>query len=89
MTKNVRDAPATRFAMLCHADDGGVAIEYGLVAALIAGAILLALTVLGSALDARFSQVGSGMNGGQALPGGNGGSATSGLGSGNGGGSAS
>ena len=39
-------------------DDSGVtAIEYGLIAALIAVAIIIALTSLGSSLESNFNEV--------------------------------
>jgi pilus assembly protein Flp/PilA len=40
-------------------ESGATAIEYGLIAALVAVAIIVALTFLGTELDAIFSKVGS------------------------------
>ena len=40
-------------------EQGATAIEYGLIAALIAVVIIAALTLLGTNLSAKFSKVGS------------------------------
>jgi pilus assembly protein Flp/PilA len=40
-------------------EDGATAIEYGLIAALIAVAIIGAVTAVGTSLNATFSTVGS------------------------------
>ncbi|HEX4535092.1 MAG TPA: Flp family type IVb pilin [Rhizomicrobium sp.] len=46
-------------------DESGVtAIEYGLIAALIAVAIITIVTTLGSSLSATFTTVNSGLTGG-------------------------
>lgn len=45
--------------VLMQADDGVAAIEYGLLAALIAGVLLIGLSALGSSLNEKFSQVAS------------------------------
>ena len=45
-------------------DDSGVtAIEYGLIAALIAVAIIVALTSLGQSLESNFGEVSSALDG--------------------------
>ena len=43
-------------------ENGVTAIEYGLIAALIAVAIIAALTLLGEALSANFSKIQSSIN---------------------------
>jgi len=43
-------------------ENGATAIEYGLIAALIAVVIIAALTALGAALNTTFSGVASAMN---------------------------
>ncbi|HEY9163819.1 MAG TPA: Flp family type IVb pilin [Magnetovibrio sp.] len=43
-------------------ESGATAIEYGLIAALIAVVIIGALTALGTTLDAKFGAVKSGLN---------------------------
>jgi pilus assembly protein Flp/PilA len=44
-------------------DDSGVtAIEYGLIAALIAVAIIVALTTLGQSLESNFNEVASSLD---------------------------
>lgn len=43
-------------------EQGATAIEYGLIAALVAVAIIAALLFLGSALNGIFSQVGTELN---------------------------
>jgi pilus assembly protein Flp/PilA len=43
-------------------DAGVTAIEYGLIAALVAVAIILALTTLGQSLEANFNEVSSAMD---------------------------
>lgn len=42
---------------LINDESGATAIEYGLIAALVAVAIIAALTALGSSLDTLFSNV--------------------------------
>ena len=44
-------------------ESGATAIEYGLIAALIALAIMVGATQLGSALNAKFSGIASTLNG--------------------------
>ena len=45
-------------------DDSGVtAIEYGLIAALIAVAIIIALTTLGTSLESNFNEVSTALDG--------------------------
>jgi Flp pilus assembly pilin Flp len=51
---------------LLQAEDGGAAIEYGLLAALIAGVLLMGLSALGSTLNGNLSQLGSGMTAAQS-----------------------
>jgi len=43
-------------------ETGATAIEYGLIAALIAVVIIGALTVLGTTLDAKFNEVSNSLN---------------------------
>lgn len=43
-------------------EDGATAIEYGLIAALIAVAIITAVTAVGSNLDTTFSEVASALS---------------------------
>ena len=43
-------------------DSGVTAIEYGLIAALIAVAIIIALTSLGSSLESNFNEVSSALD---------------------------
>lgn len=43
-------------------ESGATAIEYGLIAALIAVVIIAALTAMGSSLTAKFSAVNDGLN---------------------------
>ncbi|MBF0246683.1 MAG: Flp family type IVb pilin [Alphaproteobacteria bacterium] len=43
-------------------ESGATAIEYGLIAALIAVVIITALTFMGSSLEAKFAEVNSGLN---------------------------
>jgi pilus assembly protein Flp/PilA len=44
-------------------EDGVTAIEYGLIAALIAVAIIVALTSLGQSLESNFAEVSSALDG--------------------------
>jgi pilus assembly protein Flp/PilA len=44
-------------------DQGVTAIEYGLIAALIAVAIIVALTTLGQSLESNFNEVSSSLDG--------------------------
>jgi pilus assembly protein Flp/PilA len=43
-------------------EDGATAIEYGLIAALIAVVIIGALTTIGTNLNTAFTTIGSGLN---------------------------
>jgi len=43
-------------------ESGATAIEYGLIAALIAVVIIGALTVMGSSLENKFNDVNNGLN---------------------------
>jgi len=47
-------------------ESGATAIEYGLIAALIALAIMVGATSLGSALNAKFTKIASTLNGATA-----------------------
>ncbi len=47
------------FARFIKDESGATAIEYGLIAALIAVAIITGATALGSALDSAFSGIGA------------------------------
>ncbi len=52
----------TNFIKLLSNEDGATAIEYGLIAALIAVAAITALTTIGSNLNATFTKVGTNLN---------------------------
>ena len=57
-------APETpMFKSFLREEQGVTAIEYGLIAALIAIAIIVALTALGDALSSNFDQVSSAVTG--------------------------
>lgn len=43
-------------------ESGATAIEYGLIAALIAVVIIAALTAMGTSLEAKFNDVNNGLN---------------------------
>jgi pilus assembly protein Flp/PilA len=59
-----RGAPEpTMFKSFLREEQGVTAIEYGLIAALIAIAIIVALTALGDALSSNFDQVSSAVTG--------------------------
>jgi pilus assembly protein Flp/PilA len=45
------------FTQLLRDESGATAIEYGLIAALVAVAIIVALTALGSSLDSLFQGI--------------------------------
>ena len=47
------------FARMLQDDDGATAIEYGLIAALIAVVIIGAVTVVGTSLNSTFTTVGN------------------------------
>jgi pilus assembly protein Flp/PilA len=49
----------SKFLKLIKNEEGATAIEYGLIAALIAGAAITALTTVGSQLNTTFSKVGT------------------------------
>ena len=49
----------SKFLKLIKNEDGATAIEYGLIAALIAVAAITALTTVGTQLNTTFSSVGS------------------------------
>lgn len=49
----------TRFS---NDESGATAIEYGLIAALIAVVIITALTAMGSSLESKFNDVNDGLN---------------------------
>jgi len=46
-----------------HNEDGATAIEYGLIAALIAVVIIVAVTQVGTSLTSTFTSVSSGLAG--------------------------
>ena len=52
----------TNFTKLLINEDGATAIEYGLIAALIAVAAITALTSIGTNLNTTFSNVASNLN---------------------------
>jgi pilus assembly protein Flp/PilA len=52
----------TIFKQLLIDEDGATAIEYGLIAALIAVAAITALTSIGSNLNKTFTNVGDNLN---------------------------
>jgi pilus assembly protein Flp/PilA len=47
----------TTFKKFLNCENGATAIEYGLIAALIAVAIITGATVLGTSIDAKFDDV--------------------------------
>jgi pilus assembly protein Flp/PilA len=49
----------TRFS---NDESGATAIEYGLIAALVAVVLITALTTMGSSLSAKFNSVNDGLN---------------------------
>jgi pilus assembly protein Flp/PilA len=51
-----------KFLKLIKNEEGATAIEYGLIAALIAVACIAALTAVGSQLNKTFSHVGSSLS---------------------------
>jgi pilus assembly protein Flp/PilA len=63
MTKTVRKALMAGFARLRRSEDGAAALEYGLLAALIACVLVTALTTIGSSLDGTLSRVASAVSG--------------------------
>lgn len=54
---------------LARDEDGATAIEYGLIAALIAVGLIAALTTIGEELTASFETVGDGLEAGNARAG--------------------
>jgi pilus assembly protein Flp/PilA len=48
--------------LFCRDEDGATAIEYGLIAALVAVAAITALTALGNSLKGVFNSVSSSLN---------------------------
>jgi pilus assembly protein Flp/PilA len=50
------------FTQLIRDESGATAIEYGLIAALVAVAIIVALTALGTSLDALFTGISDELN---------------------------
>ena len=69
MTRIVHKA----FAGLLRSDEGATAIEYGLIAALIAGVLTVALSAVGVSLNDRLAQVNTGVAASQARASGGGG----------------
>ena len=53
----------TLFARFLKDESGATAIEYGLIAALIAVVIITAVTALGSTIKTKFNDVVTGMGG--------------------------
>lgn len=47
----------TRLMQLIRDEEGATALEYGLIAALIAGVIVISVTQLGSKVSATFSTI--------------------------------
>ena len=52
----------TNFINMLNNEDGATAIEYGLIAALIAVAAITALTTIGGNLNKTFTKVGNNLN---------------------------
>ena len=52
----------TNFINMLNKEDGATAIEYGLIAALIAVAAITALTTIGNNLNKTFTNVGTNLN---------------------------
>jgi pilus assembly protein Flp/PilA len=52
----------TNFTKMLKNEDGATAIEYGLIAALIAVAAITALTSIGTNLNNTFTKVGNSLN---------------------------
>jgi Flp pilus assembly pilin Flp len=82
MSSVVGERLASKCAELLRSDDGAAAIEYGLLGALIAGAILIALNALGSSLNGTFSHVASAQDPSQSGASGGGGGGNNGNGRG-------
>jgi len=49
----------TKFIRFLRDDSGATAIEYGLIAALVAVVLITGLTTLGTTLNAKFSNIAS------------------------------
>ncbi len=56
------------FRKLFKNEDGATAIEYGLIAALIAVAIIGAVTSVGTSLNGTFGEVSTGLDGAAPAP---------------------
>jgi len=52
----------TKFIRFLRDDSGATAIEYGLIAALVAVALVTVLGTLGTNLNAKFSEIASAVN---------------------------
>ena len=57
-----------KFLKLFKNEDGATAIEYGLIAALIAVAIIGSVTTVGGSLNDTFGEVSTGLDGAAAAP---------------------
>jgi pilus assembly protein Flp/PilA len=57
------ELPMTMFKRFLKDESGATAIEYGLIASLIAVAIIAILTTLGTDLSTKFQAVSDGING--------------------------
>jgi pilus assembly protein Flp/PilA len=53
----------SKFLKMIKNEDGATAIEYGLIAALIAVAAIGAMTGIGTSLNSTFTNVSQGLNG--------------------------
>lgn len=53
----------TKIRRFIRDEKGATAIEYGLIAALIAVVVIGALTILGTSLDATFDSIGTALQG--------------------------
>ena len=85
MSHVVRQRPARGRAGLFRSDDGAAAVEYALLSALIAGAIVMTLVAFGSSLSGTFSYVASAMDASQSGASNGGGAGVNGNGNGKGG----
>jgi pilus assembly protein Flp/PilA len=59
----------TQLQQFWHDEDGATAIEYGLIAGLIAVAIIGVLTALGTNLDGMFTKISNAIGGEEATEG--------------------
>jgi pilus assembly protein Flp/PilA len=66
MAKTERKMPPSRAITFLRAADGTAALEYGMIAALIAMVVLGAVITIGSDLNAKFSQVATATAGGKS-----------------------